>query len=71
MGGTKKMNLKKPKILSIDYMRLKTNIYEMLTAAMETIEHFMAIVGFIIFAIALFTLAIWFLQFFSKLVHLY
>lgn len=52
-------------------MQLKTNIYEMLTAAMETIEHFMAIVGFIIFAIVLFTLAIWFLQFFSKLVHLY
>lgn len=65
------MYLKKPKILSVDYMQLKTNIYEMLTAAMETIEHFMAIVGFIIFAIVLFTLAIWFLQFFSKLVHLY
>lgn len=71
MGGTKKMNLKKPKILSIDYLQLKTNTYEMLTAAMETIEHFMAIVGFIIFAIVLFTLAIWFLQFFSNLVHLY
>lgn len=65
------MYLKKPKILSVDYMQLKTNIYEMLTAAMETIEHFMAIVGFIIFAIVLFTLAIWFLQFFSNLVHLY
>lgn len=71
MGVTKKMYLKKPKILSVDYMQLKTSTYEMLTAAIKTIEHFMAIIGFIIFAIVLFALAIWFLQFLSKLVHLY
>lgn len=69
MGETKKMNLKKPKILSIDYLQLKTNINEMLIAAIKIIKHFMAIVGFIIIAIVLFTLAIWFLQFFSKLMR--
>lgn len=69
MGETKKMNLKKPKILSIDYLQLKTNIDEMFIAAINEIKHFMAIVGFIIIAIVLVTLAIWFLQFFSKLMR--
>lgn len=69
MGETKKMNLKKPKILSIDYLQLKANIDEMLIAAINEIKHFMAIAGFIIIAIALFTFAIWFLQFFSKLMR--
>lgn len=61
--------LKKPKILSIDYLQLRTNIDEMLIGTIKIIEHFMAIAGFIIFVIVIFTLAIWFLQFFNKLMR--
>lgn len=69
MGKTKKMNLKKSKILSIDYLQLKTNIDEMFIATIKIIEHLMAIIGFIIIAIVLVILAIWFLQFFTKLMR--
>lgn len=69
MGETKKMNLKKPKILSIDFLQLKTNINEMFIATINKIAYFMGIACAIIIAIALVTLAIWFLQFFSKLMR--
>lgn len=68
MGETKKMNLKKPKILSIDYLQLKTNIDEMLIAAINEIAYFMGIVYAIIIAIVFFALAIWFLNFLCELI---